>query len=239
MESNRWERFAAGSGLAFVVALVLAVGVLLPPSMSPEAAVPGSIGLMIAIMVGERFFRLSLFCFLFFLGALWSALRRADERTSWLTAIGLATGTAAVVLLLGRVTLDGVILHAASCVGRGGAFACELWPGDSLGKELAAVLNTLGWKFTVASSIPLAVFLATTAIAARRTEVLPRWLARAAGVLAGAFLVASIPEFFVFLVYPFFLVWVAVASVHLVRAASRSHSAPSGAAAASRPSAVS
>lgn len=105
---------------------------------------------------------LSFFFFLFFLGALWSALRRAEGDTGFLAMVALGAGLVVVAVhSLETVSAYTLAWHVA---GEGNLAAVRV---------LFDLQNLVVYYY----SIPLAAMLLATSIATLRTRVLPVWTA--------------------------------------------------------------
>ena len=207
----RWgaERWAAYSGVLFVGLFVLGYFVGgNPPDLTASKerwtlwfAANHRRELGAAILIG-----LALASFVWFLGSLWAALQRAGEPR--LAVVALGSGLAAVGL--GYVWV--VVWASAYRVGI-----------DQ--QSLLKGMVDLGDTAVTVIGVPLAALAAATAIAARRTALLPRWYPAAGGLAAlvlvfgGAALAQSGfyrpdgPYAFVALVV--FLAWAATTSVLL------------------------
>ena len=149
-----------------------------------------------------------------FIAYLCGVLREAERADGWLVSTAFAAGIAGIVLKLGSGAPE-LASHQAHL---------------AAGTSLRTAINAIGDGATVLSLYPLAVFCAATAIVAFRTRALPRWLAAGAAVTAaalavnGAFLgTGSVPALLLF------LLWILLASVHLLRRTWRTP-APVGAA---------
>ena len=102
----------------------------------------------------------------------------------------------------------------------------ELWMGETatgklrrlLDGRLNTALDAIAGGATILSLYPFAVFCAATAIVAFRTRALPRWLAVGAAVTAAALVVngAFLGTGSVFALL-LFVLWILLASVHLLR----------------------
>lgn len=137
-----------------------------------------------------------------FIAYLCSVLREAEGADGWLVSTALAAGITGIVLKLGSGAPELAIYKAHL----------------TAGTQLNTAIGAIGDGATVICLYPLAVFCAATAIVAFCTHALPRWLAGGAAVTAaalavnGAFLgIASVPALLLF------LVWILLASLHLLR----------------------
>jgi hypothetical protein len=141
--------------------------------------------------------------FLWLMGALRSALVRAEGDPARWTALGFGAGVASATLLLASASL--YVTPAASA-------SEDEFPFDP---STANALTNAGFMLLVCSTMAGALLVLATSIVAYRTALLPRWLA-----LAG-FVVAPILLFTIFFLPLFvWLAWVLVLSlVLLVRSA--------------------
>jgi hypothetical protein len=148
--------------------------------------------------------------FLFFLGSLWSVLRRAEEGSGWLSATAFGAGLMAVTI---KVASAAPVL------------AARLRAPGGLDPQLARTLQDINDASFVLTFFPLAVLLAAFAIVAIRAGALPGWLGWIAAVISAAFLAGGLAgsadlafEWAVLpmLLYPF---WVIATSVVLIRRA--------------------
>jgi len=137
-----------------------------------------------------------------FIAYLCSVLRAAEGPDGWLAGAALAAGITGIALKLGSAAPE-LALHRAHL---------------AAATPLRAAVSALGDGVTVLCLYPLAVFCAAVAIAAFRTQALPRWLAAGAAVTAvalavnGAFLRTDfVPALLLF------ALWTLLASVHLLR----------------------
>ncbi len=135
-----------------------------------------------------------------------SILRTAEEGTGWLSGTALAAGVSGIALKLAS-EFPALALHRAHVPD---------------GTRLHKVFEEMSGGATVLSLYPLAVFCAATAIVVLRSGVLPRWLGVGAALTAaalavnGCFLEANfVPALLLF------MLWVLLASVHLLRASGR------------------
>lgn len=146
--------------------------------------------------------------FMFFLGSLWSAMRRAEGGSGWLSTTAFGAGLMSVTI---KVASAAPVL------------AARYRAGDGLDPQLARTLQDINDASFALTFFPLAVLLAAFAIVAIRSGALPRWLGWIAAVISVAFLVgglvgsadlgsewAALPM----LLYP---IWVIATSVVLIR----------------------
>ena len=210
MSDRSLERMGAACGILYVVLLY----------------VGSSIGSLKSSTARTVLVFLGLTLFLFFLGSLWSAMRRAEGGSGWLSTTLFGAGLMSVTINMGSVA---PVLAARYRT-----------PGD-LDPQLARSLLNIEEASYFIAFLPLAVLLAAFAIIAIRSNDLPGWLGWMAAALSAAFLAgglvgsanlasewAQVPM----LLYPF---WVIVTSVVLIRRAGEARrvetAAPTGRAA--------
>jgi hypothetical protein len=185
------ERMGAACGILYVVLLI--VGPSIGGLTSPVA-----------------FFLevLAFLFFLFFLGRLWSALRRAEGGSEWLSATAFGAGLMAITIKLASAAPVLAARHRA---------------GDGLDPQLARTLQDMNDASFVLTFFPLAVLLAAFAIVAMRSGALPRWLGWIAAVISVAFIAggmagsANLKSEWSGLPMILFTVWVIATSIVLIR----------------------
>ena len=230
MSNNLWQRLGAASGIVYV--LVILAPDLIPSDQSEELtrtaaeAMAQSCATFTAARLTDAIVPithiLGYLFFLFFLGSLWSALRRAEGGDGWLSAAAFGGGLVSLAIRLSSATVSLAAVHN-SCAG----IDAQLWE---------ILTNDVGGAALFLSFLPLAVLsLACAVMAIRFGAPLPRWLGWMSAVVAVALLVDG----FAGMLYsrdfgPSFLLvllWTLAASIALVRSAGVSHSAVSNAAA--------
>jgi len=222
--TSAWEQRAVSCGVAFVVLFV--VGLVLGAAGTVDLdGTPAQVAASYddndtLLLASERVLVLAVFFFLAFVAGLGSALRRVEGLGGWLAGVAVAGGAAAGVLLLVAAGVAGVEVHEGVCAHDPSPSECSGAEG-SLDPGSFSLLQALNFEFLVLSAIPLGILLAATAIVARRTPSIPRWLGAAAGTLAALFPLATIVKFAVFVLYVPFLAWVVLTSVILARRASQ------------------
>lgn len=148
--------------------------------------------------------------FLFFLGSLWSALRRAEKGSGWLSTTAFGAGLMAVTIKLGSAAPVLAARYRA--------------PGG-LDSQLARSLQDMNNVSFALTFFPLAVLLVAFAIVAIRSGALPGWLGWIAAALAAAFLAggvvgsANLESEWAGLPMLVFTLWVIATSVVLIRRA--------------------
>lgn len=204
-----WERLSGLTGVAFAALILLALAVqgVLPNADAPADEVRAFFeeergGIMAGVWL--RF--LAGFAFLWFLGTLRSALQRAEGETGRLAAVAFGAG----LLFLAAGMVANVALAAAA------------FDGDrAVDSNVAAALLTIAHFAYIAGGMALAWLLAATFFVVVRTGVFPAlvgWAGLAIGVAAivcGLVFAGTRAEL---AAHPFFVLWVLVVSVLLVRA---------------------
>jgi len=148
--------------------------------------------------------------FLFFLGSLWGALRRAEKGNGWLSATAFGAGVMSVTIKLGSAAP---------------VLAARYRAGEGLDPQLARTLQDINNASFALTFFPLAVLLAAFAIVAIRSGALPRWLGWIGAVLAVAFIgggvagSVNLESEWAGLPMILFTVWVIATSVVLIRRA--------------------
>ena len=145
--------------------------------------------------------------FLFFLGTLWGALRRAEGGPGLLSATAFGAGLMSITIKLASAA---PVLAAHASVG-------ELDP------RLTGVLQDINNASFALTFFPLAAMLAACALVAIRSAALPGWLGWSAAVLSPAFAVgglagsADLASDWAGLPMLIFPLWVIATSVLLIR----------------------
>ena len=193
MSDRLWQRLGAACGIVYVVLLIGG----------------GSIGgsdIRIVFFVEI----LGFLFFLFFLGNLWSALRRAEGGSGWLSATAFGAGLMSVTI---KVASAAPVL------------AARYRAGDGLDPQLARTLEDINDASFYLSFFPLAVLLGAFAIVAIRSGALPKWLGWIAAALGLAFIAggmsgsADLHSEWAGLPMILFTFWVIAVSVVLIRRA--------------------
>jgi hypothetical protein len=170
MSDMRWERWAAASGVAFVVLAI--VGFLFAYDL-PQAGSTGDEVLTYfrdndtAVTWQALFFGLAVIALLWFVGTIAAAIRRAEnDPAGRIPAITVAAGAAAAALYMGG---EAAILSLAKNAG-------ELEAGTALALHGASTTAFLLTNFVAAT------FVAAVALGVLRTGLLPAWISYAGGV---------------------------------------------------------
>jgi Domain of unknown function (DUF4386) len=223
------ERWSAATGVGYVLLAVIGF-VFAPDPPAPSISNDGLLGFFeentqeLAFQV--FFFGLASICFLWFVGTLAGAMRRAeDDPALRLHAIALAGGTAAnAVFVAGMVCWAAMAASADSVLDQG----------------VARGLYDLGRYAYTLSGLPAAAFVLAVSVGVLRTGFLPNAVGWAGGVLTlilivdvGGATVGDSDSFgptgtygvFTFLL---FLVWTLVTSLFLVQRIAPSRTAPEG-----------
>ena len=194
MSDRSLERIGAACGILYVVLIY----------------VGSSIGSLKSSSTRTVLVFLGLLIFMFFLGSLWSALRRAEGSSGWLSTTVFGAGLMSVTINMGSIAP---------------VLAARYRTPGGLDPQLARSLLDMEEASYFIAFLPLSVLLAAFAIIAIRSNDLPGWLGWLAAALSAAFLAgglagstnlasewAQVPM----LVYP---LWVVATSVVLIRSA--------------------
>jgi preprotein translocase subunit YajC len=214
MNDVKWERYGAAAGLLFVVLVV--VGSLIPGAPpSPDDSFREIANYYEdhtgTIKVGAFLTGLATVAFLWFLGSLWSTLRRSEDTRRLAT---IATGGGIVGLI---TAVTSIALHATVAIAIGSTGATQSVNPKFI-YLLAGTIAGMG-------NFGIAVLVGATAVAALRTGVFPAALAWASVVLAVGWLVAGLivandaTAIFTigFIVFLLWLIWVLVISFFMFR----------------------
>ncbi|HEV8688566.1 MAG TPA: hypothetical protein VGQ84_14885 [Gaiellaceae bacterium] len=170
MSDMRWERWAAASGVAFVVLAV--IGFLFAYDL-PKAGSSGDEVLTYfrendtAVTWQALFFGLAVIAFLWFIGTLASAIRRAEnDPAGRIPAITVVAGATAAALYMGG---EAAILSLAKN-------ADQLEAGSALTLHGASTTAFLLTDFVAAT------FVTAVALGVMRTALLPTWISYAGAV---------------------------------------------------------
>jgi hypothetical protein len=193
MSDRLWQRLGAACGIVYVVLL-----------MGGGSFEGNTIGIAFFVVI------LAFLLFLFFLGNLWSALRRAEGGSGWLSATAFGAGLMSVTIK---------VASAAPLL------AARYRAGDGLDPQLARTLQDINDASFYLSFFPLAVLLAAFAIVVIRSGAFPKWLGWIAAALSLAFIVggmsgsAELQSEWAGLPMILFMFWVIAASVVLIQRA--------------------
>jgi len=156
MSDRLWQRLGAACGIVYVVLLI-----------GGGSFEGNTIGIAFLVVI------LAFLFFLFFLGNLWSVLRRAEGGSGWLSATAFGAGLMSVTI---KVASAAPVL------------AARYRAADGLDPQLARTLQDINDASFYLSFLPLAVLLAAFAIVAIRSGALPKWLGWIAAALGLAFI---------------------------------------------------
>ena len=216
MGARRWEQFAAASGIAFVV--VILISFLLPGEAPPQFddSIQEIQSFYVdngdALQAAAFLTGLAAFFFLWFLGRLRSAMARAEGEAGRLSSVAFGAGILVLALALGSTAVGDVLAVRVAQI------------GDPAVTRALFELQNLTIAF---SSFAFAALVAAASVVAVRTGLLPPWLAVAGELLTLGWLVVGIGVFveqgafsstgaFGLIVFLVWLVWVVAVSVSLV-----------------------
>lgn len=170
----KWERWAPGAGILFVLAYIVAFAIGGDPPKADDSV--GTIRDYYAddgaILTSTYIFGIAVVFYLSFVGTLASRLREAGQRR--LAAVAFA----------GALTVAGIAIIGTLA----GAVLAYRTPADDSVLQAFYDVQLLAY---VLVSFPAAALFAATAIASERAGVFPRWLNASSGVAAVAFLVGG------------------------------------------------
>jgi hypothetical protein len=170
IDDDRWRRVGAGTGIGFVVLIVVATFFGSPPDFGAPADEVSRYYRedQRAIQSSALVFAAALALLLWFLGTLHGVLAAAERDGAGLATISFGAGLVAVALLV--VSLSLVV---------GAAFRPEETP-----PELTRTLDDLSFLVLGPGACSLVVLFAATGAAILRTGALPRWLGWLAALVA-------------------------------------------------------
>ncbi len=220
MEVSRWERYGAGTGIAFAI---LAVAAVLIVPQSPPAA-DDSVRQIQAYFTEHRdglllagfITGLGVAFALWFVGSLRGHLTEADGETGRLASVAFGGG-----LVAGGLALVGTAISSAVAF----SVAESTLPGSQA--VMRALFDLSNMTFSLAW-FPTAVLVGATGLASSRTGALPMWHSRASGVMSVAFVIAAASTFvergplaaggaYGYVMFLLFVAWVLVTSILLVQ----------------------
>jgi hypothetical protein len=167
-----WERWAAGTGVAYVVFAI--VGFFFVPDPPKPSVANEALLAYFALKTEELsfqvfFFGLAGISFLWFIGTLAGALRRAEDVPTGLAAIAVTAGaTANAVFLAGAVCWSALAASADTILDQG----------------VARGLYDLGRFAYTLSALPATAFVLAVSLGALRTRFLPSGVGWAGLLLA-------------------------------------------------------
>ena len=215
-----WERWAAGTGVAYVAFSI--IGFFFVPD-PPQPSTPNEELLaFFATKTDELsfqvfFFGLAAISFLWFIGTLAGALRRAEDGPTGLAAIAVTAGaTANAVFIAGMVSWSAMAASADTILDQG----------------VARGLYDVGRFAYTLSGLPAAAFVLAVSLGALRTRFLPSGVGWA-GLLLAVVLVLDVAAATIgdnddfgptgswgLITFLLFLAWIFVTSVLLMQRAS-------------------
>jgi hypothetical protein len=210
-------QLGAACGILYVILMVVGHEVLIMSVQTPrEGASAEQIAQYFANEVTSRTIAgaylefIGICCFVFFIGSLWSILRKAEGDAGVFSTVALGGG-----LLTAGIKLAGAfpIIAAAS-------MAPEVVHPEIL--QMLIGMNDAAFHITFFTN---AILLSATATIVIQTGVLPRWLGWTAAILAlGLFSGAAVIWTFPFAFVPALLslLWIAATSVALMRSLGKS-----------------
>jgi len=214
MSNHSWQRLGAASGIVYVVVIMLPDFIQGGPTEEETMTTAQAIASACATSTAARFTDaiypithiLAYLFFLFFLGSLWSALRRAEGDNGWLSAAAFGGGLASLT-----IRLSGATASAAAAQNACSGIEPQLWQ----------VLNSLSSAAYFTSFFPLAILLAACAVLAIWFGALPRWLGWMSAIIAVALLVEGFAGVMytraIGLSFLLFMLWTLVTSIALIR----------------------
>jgi hypothetical protein len=211
MSHNRWWKLGALGGIVFVVLQI--VSQMLMDAGDTKAPFDASSATILKFFqdrdpqlygLGDYLATLSIIPFLWFLGTLWSVLRRAGQDYHWLVTTAMVLGVLAMTFFIsgGGWTL---------AVGR---------VDDGLSEEQARLLFDEGNLGFANTFVPIGGMLLSIAVIIWQAGVLPRWnggLAAVAGV--GLLLARAVwaTSQVIFIPYILYWLWLSLTSITLFR----------------------
>jgi hypothetical protein len=213
----RIERLAAAAGILFLVLQLAGQGLMQVGGVEPAFDAPAEEIVQFfeardttLFAIGTYLSLLSFVAFVWFLGGLYAALRRAEGEPAWLSLVAFGSG----LLFLAALTA--------------GWYLAVFRLDDGLDPQLARLAFDLGNLGFANSWVALASLLLAANTVALATRLLPRWLASFGLVTAVGLLGARAiwTQAIAFAPYLLFWVWLVATSVVLFRRGSTPADAP-------------
>jgi hypothetical protein len=213
MGNSGWEQIGAARGIVFVMLqmasqALIQVGGAEPPFDAPAQTI---VAFFMArnsqlFALGEYLSTLSLIAFLWFLGSLWTTLRRGEGEPTWLSFVAAASG-----------------LMIVAAVSAGGGWPLAVFrQAEGLDPQIARLLFDQG-NFAFANAwVMLASLSLATGVVSIRTGALPRWLGWAGVTIAVSLLAARAvwaSSGLVFVAFGLCYLWLIAISIVLIRRA--------------------
>ena len=176
MNDARWERWAPASGILFAIVLVVSFFVAgEPPGMDEGAAAIGQYYTedRSSILTSTYLTGIGLVLFLWFLGALATALREVGQAR--LAATAFAGGLVAAALYMSGTVANATLAHSVAGGGDEGV--------------IQAMFNAQ-WLGVTLTGFPAAVLAAATGLGAWRSGLFPQWFSLAS-LVGAVYFVAS------------------------------------------------
>lgn len=179
MNESSWERYGLAAGILFVVLIVVATligGAPPKPTDTPAKIASYFHDNQDALKVGSYLNGLAAVAFLWFLGSLWTRLRRAETGSSRLSVIALVGG---LISLATATVASGMIAFIALYL-------------DKLGPSGAQAFYLLATVFLGFAAFALAVFTSATSVMILRYPIVEQLLGWIGEGIAALWLVAGI-----------------------------------------------
>jgi hypothetical protein len=179
VNESTWERYGLGAGILFVVLIVVAAligGAPPKPTDTPARIAAYFRDNQDALKVGSYLNGLAAVAFLWFLGSLWTRLRRAEVGSSRVSVIALVGGLTSLAF---ATVASGLIAFVALYV-------------DALGAGGPQVFFLLATVFLGFAAFALTVFTSATSVMILRYPIVERLLGWIGEGIAALWLVAAI-----------------------------------------------
>ncbi len=212
MTNNGWERLGAAGGILFVILQIVSQSLIQIGGSEPPFNAPAQDIVEFFLSRNSQLFEvggymsiLSSIAFGWFLGSLWSRLRRAEEEPAWLSLLSFGFGLVALTLV--------------AIAGAGWTLAMFRL-NEGIDPQIVRLLFDLGNFIFANIWVMLAGFLLATGVVTIRTGALPRWLGWSGVVIALGLLVARAlwagPAGIAFTPYVLFWLWLIATSIVLM-----------------------